>query len=166
MKQINHSFSNQNNKEEYSTLRKILLSITIISLSLTVLISSSKALFIGEEEVKTHVVTGNLDFEFNRTKLIGEALNNRGFLEKFNDESKVNLKESGANAFNIKEMVPGALYQGTFNLVNIGSTAFNAKISFTNLENSNEYILNQIKISLDLFIYRNSLIIFIKQLFC
>lgn len=149
MKQINHSFSNQNNKEEYSTLRKILLSITIISLSLTVLISSSKALFIGEEEVKTHVVTGNLDFEFNRTKLIGEALNNRGFLEKFNDESKVNLKESGANAFNIKEMVPGALYQGTFNLVNIGSTAFTSKISFTNLENSNEYILNQIKISLD-----------------
>ena len=148
MKYINHSFSNSN-KKEHETLRKILLSITIISLSSTTLITATTALFTGEEEIKTHVVTGNLDFEFKRTNLIGETLNGRGFLEEFKDNSKVNLKESGANAFNIKGMVPGATYKGTFNLVNIGTTAFNAQISFTNLEKSNEYILKQIKITLD-----------------
>ena len=148
MKYINHSFSNSN-KKEHETLRKILLSITIISLSSTTLITATKALFTGEEEIKTHVVTGNLDFEFKRTNLIGETLNGRGFLEEFKDNSKVNLKESGANAFNIKEMVPGATYKGTFNLVNIGTTAFNAQVSFTNLEKSNEYILKQIKVTLD-----------------
>ena len=159
MKHINYSFSNRkkfinknNNKKqekEYDTLRKILLSIMIISLSFTVLISATKALFTGQEEIKTHIVTGNLDFKFERVNLTYESLNEKGYLEKYNDDSKINLKETGANAFNINEMVPGSMYNGTFNLVNIGSTAFTSKISFINLENSNEYILEQIKISLD-----------------
>ena len=159
MKHINYSFSNRkkfinknNNKKqekEYDTLRKILLSIMIISLSFTVLISATKALFTGQEEIKTHIVTGNLDFKFERVNLTYESLNEKGYLEKYNDDSKINLKGTGANAFNINEMVPGSMYKGTFNLVNIGSTAFTSKISFINLENSNEYILEQIKISLD-----------------
>ena len=157
MKKINYNFLERKKfinqtklkgkEQNYNILRKILLSLMIISLSLTTLITASSALFTGEEEVKTHVVTGNLNFEFKRTNLIGETLNGRGFLEEFEDDSKVNLKDSGANAFSIKDMVPGATYKGTFNLVNTGSTAFDAKISFTNLENSNVYILKQIKVS-------------------
>lgn len=131
------------------TLKKVLLSLIIICLSSSVLITATTALFTGEKEVGTHVVTGNLDFEFKRTNLIGQTLNGRGFLEDFQVDSEVNLKQDGANAFNIKEMVPGATYRGSFHLENTGTTAFEANISFVNLENSNEYLLKQIKITLN-----------------
>ena len=79
MKQVNYKNSNRKNNKIQTkvqetgknlfVLRKILLSIMSISLSSTALITATTALFTGEEEVKTHVVTGNLDFDFKRTNL-------------------------------------------------------------------------------------------------
>ena len=129
-------------------IRKILLSIMCISLFFTAAITATTALFTGEKEVETHVVTGYLEFDFKRTNLIGQSLNGRGFLEEFSLNDEVNLKESGADAFDIKGLVPGATYTGDFLIENTGTTAFEAKISFINLENNSDYILQQIKVTL------------------
>lgn len=129
-------------------IRKILLSTMIISLFFTAAITATTALFTGEKEVETHVVTGYLEFDFKRTNLIGQSLNGRGFLEEFSLNDEVNLKESGADAFDIKGLVPGATYTGNFLLENTGTTAFEAQISFINLENNSDYILQQIKVTL------------------
>lgn len=142
--------TNEENAKKHSTLRKVLFSLIMICLLSSALITATTALFSGEKEVETHVVTGNLNFEFERTNLIGEAVNDRGFLDDFQDGSLVDLKETGANAFNITEMVPGATYTGEFVLRNTGTTAFEANISFINLEHTSDYLLQQIQISYEL----------------
>ena len=103
-------------------IRKILLSIMSISLFFTAAITATTALFTGEKEVETHVVTGYLEFDFKRTNLIGQSLNCRGFLEEFSLNDEVNLKESGADAFDNKGLVPGATYTGDFLIENTGTT--------------------------------------------
>ena len=130
-------------------LKKILISVIAICLSLSAVVVASKALFTGEKETGTHIVTGNLNFEFKRTNLTGEVINDKGYLDDFTDPEDKDLKETGANAFDIDKMVPGATYKGTFYLKNIGTTAFDANISFTNLVKDNDYLLNQIKIAFE-----------------
>lgn len=136
--------------KKYSTLRKVLFSLIMICLLSSALITATTALFSGEKEVETHIVTGNLNFDFERVNLSGEAINEKGFLDDFNDDTLVDLKASGANAFDITEMVPGATYTGDFVLRNTGTTAFDANISFINLEHTSAYLLEQIQITFEL----------------
>lgn len=135
------------NEKEYTRLKVVLVSIITIVLSSACLITATNALFTGDNEVKTHVVTGNLDFEFTRTRLVGQVLNEEGYLEDYESTQLVDLTESGVDAFGINLMVPGSTYVGTFNLKNTGTTAFSSLISFTNLEGENEYLLKQIKVT-------------------
>lgn len=132
---------------EYRKLKIVLVAITLISISSAALVTATKALFTGKQEVPTHVVTGNLDFEFYRTKVEGQALTAEGYVDDYADNTKVNLTESGADAFDIDLLVPGSTYTATFNLKNVGTTAFESNISFINLECDNQYLLEQIVIT-------------------
>ena len=130
-----------------SKLKTVLISLILIALSGTCIVTGTSALFTGEKEVGTHITTGNLSFELNRTKLTGKTLNDKGFLESFESNEIEDLSKSGADAFGLNTLVPGSTYTATFNLKNIGTTAFTSKISFTNLEGVNEYLLKQIEVT-------------------
>ena len=139
----------EENAGKFSTVRKILVSVMMICLLSSALITATTALFSGEKEVETHIVTGNLDFEFKRSYLAGEAINDKGFLTPVADDEDVDFSQSGAKAFDITKMVPGATYIGTFELKNTGSTAFEANITFINLDSANNYLLEQIQVSFE-----------------
>lgn len=148
LKKIKQVILSGNESNEKTKLKKVLLSLIIITLSVTCVITVTSALFTGKKEVETHVTTGNLSFELTRTKLVGKELdNNTGLLKDFESTEVKDLSETGVDAFGVNTLVPGSTYTATFNLKNVGTTAFTSKISFTNLEGSNEYLLKQIKVT-------------------
>ena len=86
--------------------------------------------------------------KLKRTYLEGKTLDVNGFLSDIpNKDAIVDLSQTGVNAFGLDTLVPGSTYTATFNLKNTGTTAFTSKISFTNLDGENEYLLKQIKVT-------------------
>ena len=132
---------------EYRKLKITLIAITLISISSAALVTATNALFTGNKEVETHVVTGNLDFEFYRTKIVGQSLGSDGYLADYKSDKLVDLTETGADAFSIDTLVPGSTYTATFNLKNVGTTAFKSNISLIDIECANQYLLDKITIT-------------------
>ena len=75
------------------------------------------------------------------------VLKSEGYLDDYTNNEKVNLTDSGADAFDIDLLVTGSTYTATFNLKNVGTTAFESLISFVNLECNNQYLIDQIVIT-------------------
>lgn len=102
---------------------------TLILIATGAAIGGTYSLFSGSSSASTHITTGNLAFSFKRVKLESKVLGETGLLEDEVDESVVDLTTTGQDALIASNTVPGVSYVATFNLKNIGTTAFKSSIS-------------------------------------
>jgi|GEM_PF-2666349 hypothetical protein len=96
-------------------------------------IGGTFALFSRTVDTNTHVKVGNLNFTFERTKLVSHELDDTtGYLVDHTNDTVVDLTTSGTDAIDVSNAAPGAYYTGTFKLKNTGSTAFSVSAAIQN----------------------------------
>ena len=96
------------------------------------------ALFSRQASTTAHIKVGNLNFDFVRTKLISNSLNDEGTISQTVDNTILDLSTDGAKAIDVDGAVPGASYIATFKLTNTGATAFNTVVSVPELSIKDE----------------------------
>ena len=115
---------------EAKTIKGLIIAGSAAVLALGGAIGGTYALFSRTADTTVHVKVGNLNFKFERTKLVSDELDSTtGYLTEHADTTVVDLTPNGAKAMDVANAAPGASYTGTFVLTNTGSTAFNVVVT-------------------------------------
>lgn len=128
----------------------------LLLVATSLIVAGTYALFSASKDYTTHIQTGNLDFQLLRTKLDGLGALEDGTIGTLpTDTTIVDLTESGKEAFKLINVVPRCSYVATFELENIGTTAFKSTVkvvtpNVTDLEgnDADDYILDYLNITI------------------
>lgn len=124
---------------ETKTIKGLIIAGSAAVVALGGAIGGTYALFSRTADTTVHVKVGNLNFKFERTKLVSDELDSTtGYLAERTDTTVVDLTASGAKAMDVANAAPGASYTGTFVLTNTGSTAFEVSVALNNAKVTNE----------------------------
>ncbi len=116
-------------------IKALLIASGVAALALGGTVAGTFALFQRNTQVVTHVKVGNLNFKFSRTNLKYKALSDStGYLEEKEDKAVVDLSEDGSKAFDLASLAPGSEVASTFELENIGGTAFKTSLDLLNVD--------------------------------
>ncbi len=108
-------------------VRRVALAVAVIVLALLVLIGGSFALFTDKATVSHHLQAGELEATLTRKTLVGNQLDNNGYLSSYEGAQNVDFSgESDKNVFDLKDalLVPGMYREATMELKNNGDVAF------------------------------------------
>lgn len=106
----------------------ISISMATTMVALVVLVVGSYSLFTGDLKLKNHLEAGELKLELYRTGLTWNEINDEGFLEEYEDDELINVKDLenifDSSTTNSKYFIPGSYYEANMRLVNAGDVAF------------------------------------------
>ena len=115
------------------TGRALIAAAIVATLGLGGVVAGTFALFSRQASTTAHIKVGNLNFDFVRTKLVSNSLNDQGTISETVDNTVLDLSTDGAKAIDVEGAVPGASYVATFKLTNTGATAFSTVVSVPEL---------------------------------
>lgn len=113
--------------------RALIAAAVVATLGLGGVVAGTFALFSRQISTTAHIKVGNLNFDFARTKLVSNSLNDEGTISETIDNTVVDLSTDGAKAVDVEGAVPGSSYIATFKLSNTGATAFTTVVSVPEL---------------------------------
>lgn len=120
------------------TGRVLIASAIAATLALGGVVAGTFAMFSRQTSTTAHIKVGNLNFEFVRTKLVSNSLDDQGTISETIDNTVLDLSNDGAKAIDVDGAVPGASYVATFKLSNTGATAFTTVVSVPELSIKDE----------------------------
>ena len=120
------------------TGRALIAAAIVATLGLGGVVAGTFALFSRQASTTAHIKVGNLNFDFVRTKLVSNSLNDQGTISETVDNTVLDLSTDGAKAIDVEGAVPGASYIATFKLTNTGATAFSTVVSVPELSIKDE----------------------------
>jgi hypothetical protein len=132
--------------------RILVVTFSIILLCISLLVSSTYALFTSNLVVKNHLQAGFLDISLVRTNLKYTILNKEGYLEEKEIEENIDFSVlNNQSIFGIEEdnlfIVPGSFFEVELELRNEGNVAIDYVIKIVTNDDVNE-LSKQIKVTL------------------
>lgn len=148
-------FMTRERRNNFGAAKTLVVAAIAIILCLLLMVTGTYALFSDDATVSNHLQAGTLEVSMTRTKLVKNALDEKGYLSETTDEEPLTIlpttDDASVNLFGMDEndvIVPGCFYEATVEITNGGSVAFNYYIEIVGSEDFDEAWANQLAISL------------------
>ena len=133
-------------------IRRVLLSVVILLMSLMVLVITTYVLFKDDIILVNHISAGDLNVSLIRTDLKGKILGTDGKLHDFHNPGQIDFsKPTEKNLFDLENdvyIVPGVEFKATLLVVNSGSTNFGYYVNIVIGDDSSIELCEQLYVTI------------------